>query len=333
MHRLAFALLACATPVFAAGGDAAPSYAVTGQIAGPDGSWDYAQVDPAAHRLYVARSESVTVADLASGAVTSWGSIARGHAVVPLSGGRLLVTSGNDATVRVFDTRAGQQTGSIAVGKKPDAAIDDAPRHRAFVMNAAAGSVSIIDTRTMKVTATIAIKPGLEYPALVGDTLFINNEDANEIETVDVARGKAGAPIALTGCEGPTGLGYDARHQRLISACANGKAMVVDARTRRLVATIEIGKGPDAVIMDSARRLAFIPCGRDGVLDVLALDAPGGVARVGRVTTEVGARTGAVDPATGAIYLPTARFTPPVTAGGRPVAVPGSFHILVVKPS
>jgi YVTN family beta-propeller protein len=333
MHRLAFALLACTAPAFAVSSDAPPSYAVTGQIAGPDGSWDYAQVDPAAHRLYVARSESVTVADLASGVVTSWGNIARGHAVVPLSGGHLLVTSGNDATVRVFDTRTGQQSASIAVGKKPDAAIDDAPHHRALVINGAAGSVSVVDTRTMKVTATIAVKPGLEYPALVGDTLFINNEDANEIETVDLARGKTGAPIALTGCEGPTGLGYDARHQRLISACANGKAIIVDARARRLLATIEIGKGPDAVIMDAARRLAFIPCGHDGVFEILALDAPGGVARVGRITTEIGARTGAVDPATGAIYLPTARFTPPATAGGRPVAIPGSFHILVVKPS
>ena len=323
MRRLAFALLACTAPAVAASGDAPPSYAIAGRIAGPDGSWDYARVDTAAHRLYVARSESVTVADLASGAVTSWGNIARGHAVVPLSGGRLLVTSGNDATVRFFDTRTGLQVGSVAVGKKPDAAIDDAPHHRALVMNAAAGSVSIIDTRSMNVTATIAVKPGLEYPALVGDTLFINNEDANEIDTIDLARGKTGAPIALTGCEGPTGLGYDARHQRLISACANGKAMVVDARARRLVAAIEIGKGPDAVIMDSARRLAFIPCGRDGVLEILALDAPGGVARVGRVTTEIGARTGALDPATGTIYLPTARFTPPATAGGRPVAVPG----------
>jgi hypothetical protein len=49
-----------------------------------------------------------------------------------------------------------------------------------------------------------------------------------------------------------------------------------------------------------------------------------------RVPTEIGARTGALDPATGMIYLPTARFGPPPAGGGRPPALPGSFHILVV---
>ncbi|WP_034158107.1 YncE family protein [Sphingomonas sp. ERG5] len=335
MRRPIFALLASVSLCFAAAAVSAeaPSYTVTGRIAGPDGSWDYARVDPQGRRLYVARSGSVTVVELESGAVSSWGDIARGHAVLPISGGHLLVTSGNDATVRFFDTASGKQIASISVGKKPDAAIDDAAHHRALVMNSDSGTVSVVDTQAMRVTATIAVKPALEYAALVGDTAFINNEDANEIETVDLARGKAGAPIALPGCEAPTGLGYDARHGQLIGACANGKAVVVDARTKRLVALIDIGKGPDAVIMDEARRLAFIPCGKDGVLDILSLDAPGGVARVGRVTTEVGARTGALDPDTGAIYLPTARFTPPATPGARPGLVPGSFHILVVKPS
>ena len=334
MRRSIFLLLASATPSLAAPA-IAPTYAVAGSIAGPDGSWDYARVDAAARKLYVARSGAVTVVDLASGSqVTSWGELARGHAVVPLPGNRLLATSGNDATVRFFDTRTGQQIASLAVGKKPDAAIYDAAHGRAFVMNADSGTVSTIDTRAMRVTSTITVKPALEYAALAKDgTLFVNDEDANEIEVVDVVRGITGKPIALPGCEGPTGLGYDTRHDRLIAACANGKAAIVDARARRLVALLDIGKGADAVIMDDARRLAFVPCGRDGVLDILSLDAPGGIANVGRVTTEVGARTGALDTVTGAIYLPTARFGPPAAGGGRPAIIPGSFHILVVKPS
>jgi len=52
---------------------------------------------------------------------------------------------------------------------------------------------------------------------------------------------------------------------------------------------------------------------------------------VGRVKTEVGARTGALDPETGDIYLPTARFAPVAQPGGKRAPVPGSFHILVVK--
>ena len=195
------------------------------------------------------------------------------------------------------------------------------------------GSVAVIDTVAMRVTATIAVKPGLEYAALAKDgTLFVNNEDANEIEVIDVARGTVLAPIVLPGCEGPTGLGYDARGNRLISACGNGKAAVVDAARRRVVTAIDIGKGADAVIVDEARHRAFVPCGASGVLEILAL-SPSGVTRTSTLATEVGARTGALDPRTGAIYLPTARFAAPVAPAKRPTPVPGSFHVVKVVAS
>lgn len=328
---LTFSLVALAAP----GAAAAPSvYRVAESIPVSDGGWDYAQVDPAQHRLYVARAATVTVVDLAHrNAVKDIGAVERGHAVVPIDGGaRLLVTSGNDASVRFLDTASGAEIAKVTVGRKPDAALYDAARARAYVMNANDGTVSVIDTKAMRVTATIAVKPALEYAALVGTTLYINNEDANELDVVDLAAGAAGTAIPLTGCEGPTGLGYDERHARLISACANGKAAIVDVKSRRVV-LIDIGRGPDAVIMDRARQLAFIPCGRDGVLDILSFATPGAVTRVGRMTTEIGTRTGAIDPVSGAIYLPSARFTAPATPGGRGTAVPGSAHILVVRPA
>lgn len=334
--RLLLALLtSLALPALAQSAPVSPSYSVTGSIAGPDGSWDYARVDPDARRLYVARADAVTAVDLASGtALPSWGKLARGHAVVPLPGHHLLVTSGNDNSVRFFDDQTGAQLKSIAVGKKPDAAIYDAGQARAYVMNSDGGTISVVDTAGMTVVRTIPVKSALEYAALgKNGTLFVNDEDANEVEVVDLVAGKTVASIAMPGCEGPTGLGYDAPHDRLVSACANGKAAIIDARTRKMVRLVETGKGADAVIMDEARRLAFIPCGKDGVLDILALDAPGGVARVGSVTTEVGARTGALDPATGILYLPTARFGAPTADGKRPAPIAGSFHILIVKPA
>ncbi|MBN8815928.1 MAG: gluconolactonase [Sphingomonas sp.] len=333
MRAAIFAVLAAGIAGLASAATPVPHYKVVDTIAGPDGSWDYASVDPQTGRLFVARGDGVTMFNLKEGITTSWKGVARAHAVVPLRDGRILVTSGNDATVRWFDVKSGQQTGSVAVGRKPDAAIADMIHHRVLVMNSADGTVSVVDADAMRVTRTIKLKPGLEYAALDGTTLFVNDEDSNEIEVTDLAANRPIAPIALNGCEGPTGIAYDAQHDTLIAACANGKAAIVDAKSRRLVKLIDIGRGPDAVIMDYRRRLAFIPCGRDGVLEILSLDAPGGVARVGRVTTEVGARTGALDPATGTIYLPTARFSAPASPAARPSAVPGSFHVLVVRPA
>ena len=324
--------LTAALALIAASPASAPHYDVAGSISGPDGGWDYARVDPDTHRLYIARSDAVTVVDLARGAtVASWGAIARGHGVVPLPGNRLLVTSGNDATVRFLDATDGHQIASVAVGKKPDAAIYDAAGKRAFVMNGVSGSVSIVDTVAMRVTATIAVKSELEYAVLAKDgTLFVNDEEANEVEVIDIVHAKVLAAISMPGCEGPTGLGYDKANDRLISACGSGKAVILDATHRRVVGTLDIGKGADAVIVDDARHLAFIPCGSDGVLDILSLLGPK-VSHAGRVATEIGARTGALDPTTGSIYLPTARFAPATEAGKRPSPMPGSFHVIRVS--
>lgn len=329
-RRLAIAAATC----FASAAIAAPSsYKVTKQVAGPDGGWDYASVDPAGRMLYVAHGDSVLSMALGGeNRVASFGAIAHAHAVVPIPGRPLLlVTSGGDGTVRLFDTRTQKQLASIPVGEDPDAAIYNASIGKAAVMNAKSGTVSIIDVASRKVARTIALEPGLEFAQFGrGGTLFVNNEDENVIETADIASGKAGPTIALAGCTSPSGLGYDGKTAQLISACDNGKAAVVDARTMKLIDLIDIGDGPDAVIMDASHRRAYIPCGRSGTLVEIALDGRQGAHVVGTVKTATGARTGAIDPKTGTIYLPTAVSMTP-TPGQHRAYQPGSFRLLFVS--
>ncbi|MEO8373961.1 MAG: gluconolactonase [Sphingomonas bacterium] len=325
-----FLLLASAAAIVAAA--PAPSYKVARSIPVPDGGWDYAKVDTEAGKLYVARTDSVTVVNLKDDAVSSIGAIVRGHAVVPIAGTTLLlVSSGRDDSVRIFDITTGAEKAKFAVGGDPDAALYDGITKHAYVMNAKAGTVSIIDPVAATVVGTIMLKPGLEFAVGAGSTLYVNNEDENEIETADMVTGKAGAAIPLTGCTGPTGLGFDKQRNRLISACANGKAAVVDLATKQ-VSLLAIGLGPDAVIIDRPRGVALIPCGKDGTLSVIDIASPGAATVIATVPTEVGARTGAVDRRDGNVYLPTARFGPPATPGARPTMIPGSAHILVLSP-
>lgn len=339
MRQLAlacFAALASAAPAAAVPPAAPPAYAVIASLSGPDGGWDLLAVDSGAHHLFVARSDSVTIFDLARGGPgVALGAVARGHAAVPVPGrGQLVVTSGNDGRARLYELPTGRLAADIPVGRKPDAAIWDARLAAVLVMNAEDGSVAIVDPARREVIRTIPLAPGLELPVLdEHGLLYVNNEQANSIHVADPATGAVGAPIALPGCEGPTGLAYDRRGHRLIAACANGKAAVVDTRTRRLVQLIDIGRGPDGAAIDEGRGVALIPCGRDAELDVIALRAPGPLAVMQRLRTEPGARTIALDPTTGRVYLPTARFGPAPAGGGRPPALRGSFHVLVVGPA
>lgn len=154
-------------------------------------------------------------------------------------------------------------------------------------------------------------------------------ENQNLIAVIDVKARQVIARYPLAGCAGPSGLAYDRRLGVLIASCGNSVAKVISAATGKEVASLAIGKGPDAVFVDAVRRLAFIPCGRDGVLEVISLADAKHIAVVQTVTTQLGARTGAVDPKTGVVYLPTATYT---LQGGIPTVTPGTFQVLVVSP-
>lgn len=333
----AISLLTAAAPIPATHATAsvsAPVYSQQRAIALPDGRWDLASFDTEHNAVLVARGDSVSVVDVASGLVRSIGKVAHGHAALAIPGTNLIaVTSGQDDALLLLDRSDGHETAKIAVGKDPDAAIWDPASRHVIVMNAKSGTVSVVDPRTMKVIRSIQVKPALELATMVGPNLLaINDEDANELELVDLASGKTLRPIALTGCDGPTGLAYDPVARLAISSCANGQAALVDMRNRHVIRLLPIGAGPDTVMFDGHRNRFLIPCGRSGTLSVFRVDRHGAIVSEGAIKTEISARTGAIDPVSGRVYLPSARFLQ-AEAGKRPELVPGSMHLMVLSPN
>lgn len=335
-----FRLIALAsTAVLAAGtaACAAPAYVAGTPIVLPDGRWDYASFDPLKRLVYVARTDTVSVVDPAHPeAVRSIGAIAHGHAAFPLPGGKVLVvTSGQDDTVRLLDTDDGHQIASIPVGKDPDYAFYDVTSKTVLVMNAKGGTVSQIDPVTAKVVGTITLKPALEAGVMTSATLLaINNEDLGELDLADVATGTAQGTIAMPGCEAPTGIAYVPEMGATISACANGKAAVVDIAARKLVMLLPIGMGPDSAFYDAPRRRVLIPCGKSASISVFSVGADKALHAEADVPSGSGARTAALDPADGTLYLPSATIAAAPAPGSHAVtAVPGSVRLLRISPA
>jgi DNA-binding beta-propeller fold protein YncE len=184
-------------------------------------------------------------------------------------------------------------------------------------------TIRIMDAMTDKIVADV---PGGEAPdGAIYDPfskhVFVGNHNGGTVTEVDPVGGKSVAQIEV-GKEGK------------LEFPASDVAKVVSAVDGKEVASIPIGKGPDAVIYDDQRQLAFIPCGRDGVLEVISVADPAKVALVQHVPTQTLARTGALDPQSGRIYLMTATIDTAAGAGpaGRPVPKSGSFEMLVVAP-
>ena len=313
---------------------ATPTYAVTGRIAGPDGGWDYASFDPVHRRLYVSRTDGVTALDVDTGVVTAHltdGKYTHEPLVLP-GGDVLLVTNGGSASARMVNAATGALIADVPSGPLPDGAIYD-PASGLVVTSSATGNASVIDPAAKAATGAIAIGGKLEFLAVDGHGRVFNNvESAGEIAVLDLKARTVVARYKLDGCDSPGGLAYVDKADVLVAACDNGVAKVVAAKTGAILATLAIGQGPDAVIYDSVRHTVFSPCGHDGVLDVIEVGKGADAAVVQVVTTEPGARTGAVDPKTGKLYLPTARFGPVPAGGHRAPPLPGTFHLVVVSP-
>jgi len=88
---------------------------------------------------------------------------------------------------------------------------------------------------------------------------------------IDVKTLKMTGRYKMEGCMGPSGLAFIPGAKLLISSCRKrpGESDPVD--TGKEVASLPIGRGPDAVIYDPVRKLAFITCGGDGVIEVISV--------------------------------------------------------------
>ena len=331
LSALIVGLLGLTSPTLAQQKPGASGLAIVARIAGPDGGWDYASFDASRRRIYVAHGVRVMSIDADKGTVNA--DFAAGkhlHAVVPVPGTDLLLTTnGADSSAKIISAVDGKLISSITTQKDPDGAVFDPSSGLVVVVNGEGGMVSLVDPKAAKVVDTITVGAGLEYPAVDGKgRLYVNIEETGEIAVIDIAARKVLGHYPMPGCKGPTGLALTA-DGRLISACSNGVAKILDASSGHEIASFAIGARPDAVLLDGSRGLAYIPSAMTGTLAVIALSGPANNTIIDTVATQRGARTGTVDPKTGKIYLPAAEYGLPA-AGQKPEPKPGTFQVLVL---
>ena len=305
---------------------------VVARIPGPDGGWDYASFDPTRRRVYVAHGAVVLAIDVDSGTLNP--AFAQGnrlHAVVPVPGTDLIVTTNSgDNTAKVISATDSRLLASIPTAEDADGAAYDPKSGLVVVICGDAGTLVLIDPKAMKAVGTITVGDDLEFGQADGKGLFyVNVANKNQVAVVDLAARKVLRRYDLTDCKRPTGLAYVAG-DRVIAACGDGGVNILEAATGKLIAKFKVGGFPDAVIYDAKRQLAFVPSGLGGTLSVIALTGPADNTIIDTVPTQLGARTGTVDPKTGRLYLPTAGYNPPVAAGQRPTTKPGTFVVLVM---
>jgi len=322
-------VVALADPARAVG----PGYHIVDRIPMSDGWWDYASFDAVHRRVFVARGNGVYKLDVDTGLMDMRvvpGS--EGRAVVPLPIDDLVFTTMAGYSVGIlFSGEDGKVSKMFQLRQASDSSLWEPVGRHVWAMGGH-GEVSVLDPVKLEQVASIDLVERLESATTDGrGTVFVNGSDSATVIAVDAARRKVIGHWKMEGCEDPTGIAYVDAADVVLSVCANKKLFVLSERNGATLKTVAVGEGADSVIYDPGTRLAFVPSAFDGLLTVLQVNGARDVSVLEQVFLQIGTRTGAVDPKTGTLYLPTARFGP-LNKLGWPEALPGTVQLLVVRP-
>jgi DNA-binding beta-propeller fold protein YncE len=303
------------------------------------GSWDYLTLDSAGKRLFLSRSDHVDVVDTASGKVIGTIPNTKGvHGIALAEDLKLGYTSnGKGDSVTVFDLDTLKVIKEAPVtGHNPDAILYEPTLKHIFTFNGRSKDVTVLDASSLNVVATFGVPDKPEFAVDDGaGQIYLNIEsEPGQMIVIDSRKLAVKATWPLPGCASPSGIALDKKHRRLFSVCDAGVMAVTDADSGKQVAKVKIGEGPDAAAYDAKRSLVF-SSNFDGTLTVIRQESADHYTVVENVKTQRGARTMALDSASGRVYLVSAEFGPPPAATPeqphpRPTPVPDTFNVLVV---
>lgn len=303
---------------------------------GGEGRWDYLAVDSANHLLYIVRLNEVQVIDTNDGKVVKEiTGLKHGHGVVFDADGKFgYISDGGGNEVLVFDRTSYDIVAHIPTGKNPDGMVFEPTTKTVWAFEGGGKKADVIDTSTNKIVASLPTGGTPEFPVADGKGMvYDNNEDLNVIEKFDAKSMKMTGQWSVLPCKEPSGLAMDTANRRLFSVC-DGTMVVSDADAGKVVTTVPVGDGPDAVKYDAKAHMIFAS-NEDGTLSIIEQRSADKYVVLQKIKTMEGSKTMGFDHGTGVAYVAGAVFgtTPPKTAANpkpRPVPTPSSVVMFVV---
>ncbi len=315
----------------AAGPYAQSPYRKTGEIhVGGAARFDYLNVDSAAHRLYLTHGTEVVVMDTENNVVVGRIADTPGvHGIALAPNGRGFTTNGAENKVSVVDLATLQTITKVSTGANPDAIVYEPKQKEIYALNHTGKSVTVINADSYAVVATIPLsgvaESGQADPA--AGRVYVNIEDMSVVDVIDIATHKVIASWPVAPAADPTGMAIDTASHRLFVG-GGPSTVMIDTTTGNVVSSVAICDGTDATWFDAGTKTIFSSC-RSGKISAIHMDSPSTLTAAYTIDTVQGARTMALDSVTHRIYVAGQKYQPVDT--GRPIAVPDSFHVLVLS--
>jgi DNA-binding beta-propeller fold protein YncE len=229
---------------------------------------------------------------------------AHGVALLP-SRNRAFVSRSEANTVDLFDPETMRDLGSVPVADDADAILYVPGVNLIYLAHGDAHLATLIDPERGVAVGTIPLngKPEFAVYDARDDLVYQNLQDLNSIAAIDLRTRSVIGLWPLQSCAAPTGLALDLLRRRLFAVCnGNAKLVVFDMVNHRMVASLEIGGGPDSVAYDPSLQRIY-SAGRAGKLTIVQQDGADSYRVLEQVSTHYGAHTLAVDPVSHKVYV------------------------------
>ena len=307
LFLLALTLLPAARLGYAAQSQAPIELELERTIALPNvaGRIDHLAVDVRHRRLFVAElgNGSIDSIDLLSGERRRIEGLKEPQGLAHLPDrNELVVASGGDGTVRLFDAASLAPLGSLSVGDDADNVRVD-PKTGQVVVGYGSGALAIVDPARRAVVRTIALGAHPEGFQIDSESrrAFVNVPEAHKIIVVDLDSGRVLAnwrathfsnfPVALSEASGIVGIVYR----------VPARLVMVEAGSGQAKADLPTCDDADDLYFDDERRRIYVSCG-SGAIDVFE-QAGDRYAASAHIETRPRARTSLFVPALDRLFV------------------------------
>jgi DNA-binding beta-propeller fold protein YncE len=274
-------------------------------LPGPAAKFAYMGADPRHHHIFASHpgSKSLTVIKTKSGKAKEIDLGAEINSVKVDEADDVILAGGEGKKLFALDRKTLAVKASMDLPDEGDDIELDTKSGMLYVDNDEETHVWVVDPRAMKITATIDIPKDPEYMVYddVTDKLYQNIKSTDETLVIDPETNTVEAHWTIGPAKSPHGLALDSKTQRLFVAGGNSKLAVLDARTGKLLGSVDIGPRVDQIVFDPSTKRVYCPS-RTGVLSVVQ-ETEDSASLLANVAIPAGAHTLTVDPSTHDVWI------------------------------
>jgi glutamine cyclotransferase len=273
-------------------------------VPGGSGKYDFMNVDADNRMAFACHpgKSSFTVINLDAGTVKEVDAGTAVNGIDVDSAGKKLYAAGPGKSLVQFDMTTWTKSNTLSLDGPGDSVIYDAKRGVVYVDNDDGTNLWIVDPATMKLSSAVTIKEAPEVMVLddARNKIFQNIKTTNTIQVIDAESKKVTGEYTLGDLTGPHGLAEDKASGKLFSVGKNGKLVVLDADSGKILSNVDVVKGSDQIAYDQELKRLYIP--GSGVIQVIQVSDTGAVV-LDSVPVAKGCHSVTVDPKTHDVWV------------------------------